>query len=67
MIGIYYSAISAFLAPHHNYEALYHPIISKLMHHFIYSILLHVSGLIHGMFNIYIILVRKLGSGLFSS
>ena len=33
-IGIYHSAISAFLEPHRNHKASNHPVISKLMHHF---------------------------------
>ena len=33
-IGIYRSAISAFLEPHHIHKASNHPVISKLMHHF---------------------------------
>ena len=33
-IGIYHSAISAFLEPHCIYKASNHPVISKLMHHF---------------------------------
>ena len=33
-IGIYHSAISAFLEPHWIHEASNHPVISKLMHHF---------------------------------
>ena len=33
-IGIYYSAISAFLEPHCIYKASNHPVISKLMCHF---------------------------------
>ena len=33
-IGIYYSAIPAFLEPHHFYKASNHPATSKLMHHF---------------------------------
>ena len=33
-IGVYYSAISAFLEPHHLHKASNHPAISKLMHHF---------------------------------
>ena len=33
-IGIYHSAISAFLEPHHIHKASNHPVISKLMHHF---------------------------------
>ena len=48
-IGIYHSAISAFLEPHHIHKASHHPVISKLMHHFIYSILLLVNSLILGM------------------
>ena len=34
IIGIYHSAISAFLEPHHLHKASNHPVISKLMHHF---------------------------------
>ena len=34
MIGIYNSAISAFLEPHCLHKASNHPVISKLMHHF---------------------------------
>ena len=33
-IGIYHSAISAFLEPHQIHKASNHPVISKLMHHF---------------------------------
>ena len=33
-IGIYHSAISTFLEPHHLHKASNHPDISKLMHHF---------------------------------
>ena len=33
-IGIYCSAISAFLEVHHLHKACNHPVISKLMHHF---------------------------------
>ena len=33
-IGIYCSAISAFLEPHQLHKASNHPVISKLMHHF---------------------------------
>ena len=33
-IGIYHSAISAFLEPHHIHKASNHPVILKLMHHF---------------------------------
>ena len=33
-IGIYRSAISAFLQPHHIHKVSNHPVISKLMHHF---------------------------------
>ena len=33
-IGIYHSAISAFLEPHCIHKASNHPIISKQMHHF---------------------------------
>ena len=33
-IGVYCSAISAFLKPHHLHKASNHPVISKLMHHF---------------------------------
>ena len=33
-IGIYCSAISAFLKPHQPHKASNHPVISKLMHHF---------------------------------
>ena len=33
-IGIYCSAISAFLEPHHIHKASNQPVISKLMHHF---------------------------------
>ena len=33
-IGIYRSAISAFLQPHHIYKASNHPVILKLMHYF---------------------------------
>ena len=33
-IGIYHSAISAFLEPHWIHKASNHPVISKLMHHF---------------------------------
>ena len=35
-----------FLEPHHLHKASNHPVISKLMHHFIYSILLLVNNLI---------------------
>ena len=34
MNGIYHSAISAFLEPHHLHKVFNHPIISKLMCHF---------------------------------
>ena len=33
-IGIYCSAISTFLEPHHLHKTSNHPVISKLMHHF---------------------------------
>ena len=33
-IGIYHSAISAFLEPHCIHKASNHPVISKVMHHF---------------------------------
>ena len=33
-IGIYHSAISAFLEPHHIHKTSNHPVILKLMHHF---------------------------------
>ena len=33
-IGIYHSAISAFLEPHCIHMASNHPVILKLMHHF---------------------------------
>ena len=33
-IGIYHSAISAFLEPHCIHKAFNHPVILKLMHHF---------------------------------
>ena len=33
-IGVYCSAISAFLELHHLHKASNHPVISKLMHHF---------------------------------
>ena len=33
-IGIYHSAISAFLEPDHIHKAFNHPVILKLMHHF---------------------------------
>ena len=33
-IGIYHSAISAFLEPHHIHKASNHPVISKLIRHF---------------------------------
>ena len=33
-IGIYHSAILAFLEPHHIHKASNHPVISKLIHHF---------------------------------
>ena len=33
-IGIYHSAISAFLEPHNIHKASNHPVILKLMHHF---------------------------------
>ena len=33
-IGIYHSAISAFLEPHCIHKASNHPVISKLIHHF---------------------------------
>ena len=33
-IGIYHSAISAFLEPHRIHKASNHPVISKLMRHF---------------------------------
>ena len=32
-IGIYHSAVSAFLEPHYLHKATNHPFISKLMHH----------------------------------
>ena len=50
-IGIYHSAISAFLEPHHIHKASNHPVISKLMHYFIYSSLLLINGLILGMWS----------------
>ena len=50
-IGIYCSAISAFLEPHHIHKASNHPVISKLMHHFHLQILLLVNGLILGMWS----------------
>ena len=34
MSGIYHSAISAFLEPHHLHRASNHLVISTLMHHF---------------------------------
>ena len=34
VIGIYHSAISAFLEPHHLHKVSNHHVISKLMHHF---------------------------------
>ena len=52
IIGIYHSAISAFLEPHWIHKASNHPVISKLMHHFIYSVLLPVNVLILGMLSI---------------
>ena len=51
-IGIYHSAISAFLEPYQIHKASNHPVISKLMHHFNYSILLPVNGFILGMLSI---------------
>ena len=36
-IGIYHSAISTFLEPHHLHRASNHPIISKLMPHFYFQ------------------------------
>ena len=33
-IGIYHSAISAFMKLHHIHKTLNHPVISMLMHHF---------------------------------
>ena len=51
-IGIYHSAISAFLEPYWLHKASNHPVISKLMHHFIYSIPLPVNALILGMLSI---------------
>ena len=33
-IGIYHSAISVILEPHHLHKASDHPVISKLIHHF---------------------------------
>ena len=51
-IGIYHSAISAFLEPHWIHKASNHPVISKLMHHFIYSILLPVNIFILGMLSV---------------
>ena len=33
-IGIYHSAISTFVEPHHLHKAFNHTVISKLMHHF---------------------------------
>ena len=51
-IGIYRSAISAFLEPHCIHKASNHPVISKLMCIiFIYSILFLVNGLILGMWS----------------
>ena len=50
-IGIYLSPISAFLEPHCIHKASNHPVISKLMHHFYYSILLLMNGLILGMWS----------------
>ena len=40
-IGIYHSAISTFLEPHHLHKASNHPVISKLMHHFYLQCPLH--------------------------
>ena len=37
-IGIYHSAISAFLEPHNLHKASNHPVISKLMHHFLFTV-----------------------------
>ena len=50
-IGIYCSAISAFLEPHWLHKASNHPVISKLMHHFIY-IFLPINILILGMLSV---------------
>ena len=50
-IGIYHSAISTFLEPHRIHKGSNHPVISKPMHHFIYSILLLVNTLIFGMWS----------------
>ena len=33
-IGLYHSAISTFLEPHHLHQSSYHPVISIMMHHF---------------------------------
>ena len=51
-IGIYHSAISSFLEPHHLQKACNHPVISKWMCHFIYSVFL-INILILRMLNIY--------------
>ena len=64
-IGIYHSAISAFLEPHHHHKALNNPIFCKLICHFYLQHPLDINGLIHGMLNIYFPF-RQLGSGLFS-
>ena len=50
-IGIYHSAISAFLEPHHIHKASNHPVILKLMHHFYLQHPLLVNGLILGMWS----------------
>ena len=44
-VGIYHSAMSAFLEPHCLHKASNEPVISKLMCHFINSILLYVNVL----------------------
>ena len=51
-IGMYHSAISAFLVPHHLHKASNHPVTSQLMCHYIYSILLLINVLILVMWNI---------------
>ena len=51
-IGIYCSAISVFLEPHLLHRASNHPVISKLMHHYFYSILLLINILILGMLSV---------------
>ena len=51
-IGIYHSAISTFLEPHRLHKASNHPVISKLMHSFLFTASSFINVLILGMLNI---------------